>query len=131
MKQKRLADKQLGQFHISPEFALVILPNNDRNLSGLIVAVNGWGRGLGGGGRERGKRESKGGMEGRRVGNGGQRLTDIHTEATEAGSEKKTFPPFLLPDALSDVEKDNIWGKGHTVHPTEILLLLIGALHWF
>lgn len=53
--------------------------------------------------------------EGKR-GWGGQRLTDIHTEATEAGSERKTFPPFLLPDTLSDVEKDiNIWGKGQKV----------------
>lgn len=62
---------------------------------------------------------------------GRQRLTDIHTEATEAGSERKTFPPFLLPDTMSDVEKDSIWGEGHRVHPTEILLLFIDTLDWF
>lgn len=78
-----------------------------------------------------GRREG-GTEEGReRAGNGGQILTDIHTEATEAGSERKTFPPFLLPDTLSDVEKDNMWGKGHTVHPTEKRLVFIGTLDWF
>lgn len=52
-----------------------------------------------------------------------------HRRTAEAGSERKTFPPFLLPAVLTDDEKGiKRVGGGHTVHSAQVLA--ISCLGW-